>query len=215
MKRNYRALHRVGVFGIGMILVLLLSPTIAQAQVTGQAIGVHATQEDSGGLVICLLGICIGDSSPTVTVLSDTGALSGPDDAREASLVDGDVSSLLTTNTLHSFSMSWADRAASEASVADLLVDLPGQLIGADFVRATAEAGSGSGKSGGTEISGLSINGVPIAVTDAANQTVSFPGGQIVINQQQVSSRTIQVVGLRITMDGVADIFVSATKAGF
>lgn len=187
---------------VGIILALVFSSAMAPAQtVTGQATGIHAT-------VLSLL-------SPVVTVLSDTGPLAGPDDAREASLPEGGVISLLTASTLHGAAISWADRSFSESSVADLLVSLPGQIIGADFIRTTAQADPADGATAGAEISALSINGVPIAVTGAPNQVIPLPGGRIVINEQTVDSQGIRVVGLRITMDGVADVIVSASKAGF
>ena len=47
------------------------------------------------------------------------------------------------------------------------------------------------------------------------NQTVSIPGGQVVINEQQIlSDGTLVVNALHATVSGVADVVVASAAAG-
>ena len=97
--------------------------TAGDAQtVTGQARAVQAT----------VLG--------SQTVLSDTGALTGGDDARQASQVTGAVPSVLTAEALHATTIGWPDQAVSAASLAGLAVTVAGNGITAGFVMARAAA---------------------------------------------------------------------------
>ena len=83
--------------------------TAGDAQtVTGQARAVQVTVLGS----LTVLG--------SQTVLSDTGALTGGDDARQASQVTGAVPSVLTAEALHATTIGWPDQAVSAASLAGL-----------------------------------------------------------------------------------------------
>lgn len=175
-------------------------PASSAAQtVTGQARAVQAT-------VVTVLGT-------DTTVLSDTGTLSAPADARENSQDVGAVPSVLTGNTLHASTIGWADQAASEASVADLAISVGGSAIGADFVMSRAIAGQGAAGTALVDIDSLTINGVAIAVTGQPNQTVGIPGGRVVINEQQSSTGRAVVNALHVVVDGVADVVVASSTA--
>src|SRR3989441_12054742 len=93
------------------------------------------------------------------TVLSDTGALTGSDDARQASEVTGAVPSVLTAEALHATTIGSPDQTAAEASLAALRLTVAGTGISAGFVMARAAAILGGGSAGDTAIDGLSING--------------------------------------------------------
>jgi len=148
-------------------------------------------------------------------VLSDTGALTGGDDARQASQVTGVAPSVLTAESLHAVTIGWLDEAASEASLAGLGLTIGGNGISAGFVMARAAAGIGVPSAGAAIIDGLSINGVPIAVTGQPNQTVLIPGGRVVINEQQpVLPTGVTVNALHIVIDGVADVVIASATAG-
>lgn len=178
----------------------LVWPSPAHAQsVAGQARAVQAS-------VVSLFGI-------STTVLSDTGTLSSTADAREASQSAGSVSTLLRGNTLHASTIGWSDRVASEASIADLAVTVGGITIGADFVMSRAVAVPGGG-AGSVNIDGLAINGIPVDVTGTANQTLSIPGGQLVINEQRTSASGTIVNALRVIVNGVADVIIASSAAG-
>ena len=172
--------------------------TAGDAQtVTGQARAVQAT----------VLG--------SQTVLSDTGTLTGSDDARQASEVTGDVPSVLTAEALHATTIGWPDQAAAEASLAALGVTVAGNGISAEFVMARAAAVLGGASAGATTIDGLSINGAPITVTGQPNQTIPLLGGRVVINEQQpLFPSGMTVNALHIVIDGVADLVIASATAG-
>ena len=172
--------------------------TAGDAQtVTGQARAVQAT----------VLG--------SQTVLSDTGALTGSDDAREASQVTGAVPSVLTAEALHATTIGWPDQAASAASLAGLAVTVAGNGITAGFVMARAAAILGGAGAGDTDIDALSINGAPITVTGQPNQTIPLLGGRVVINEQQpLFPSGMTVNALHIVIDGVADFVIASATAG-
>jgi hypothetical protein len=172
--------------------------TAGDAQtVTGQARAVQAT----------VLG--------SQTVLSDTGALTGGDDARQASQVTGAVPSVLTAEALHATTIGWPDQAASEASLAGLAVTVAGNGITAGFVMARAAAILGGAGVGDTDIDALSINGAPITVTGQPNQTIPLLRGRVVINEQQpLFPSGMTVNALHIVIDGVADVVIASATAG-
>jgi len=172
--------------------------TAGDAQtVTGQARAVQAT----------VLG--------SQTVLSDTGTLTGSDDARQASEVTGAVPSVLTAEALHATTIGWPDQAAAEASLAALGVTVAGNGISAGFVMARAAAVLGGASAGATTIDGLSINGAPITVTGQPNQTIPLLGGRVVINEQQpLFPSGMTVNALHIVIDGVADVVIASATAG-
>ena len=157
----------------------------------------------------------VGTLLGTTTVLGGTGTLvAGTSDALQASSATGGVPSLLTGEALHAVTIGYPDQIDSEASLAALALNVAGTSIGADFVmsRATAVAGSAVG---GSNIDGLSVNGMPIPVTGAPNQTISIPGGSLVLNEQQtLPDGTIVVNALHTIVSGVADVTVASATAG-
>ena len=172
--------------------------TAGDAQtVTGQARAVQAT----------VLG--------SQTVLSDTGALTGGDDARQASQVTGAVPSVLTAEALHATTIGWPDQAVSAASLAGLAVTVAGNGITAGFVMARAAAILGGAGAGDTDIDALSINGAPITVTGQPNQTIPLLRGRVIINEQQpLFPSGMTVNALHIVIDGVADVVIASATAG-
>jgi len=186
----------------GVLVSLLAWPGSSEAQtVTGQASAVQAT-------VFGALGL------GTTTALSDTGTLGGTRDAREASLVTGAVPSLLTGEALHAVTIGWPDQVASEASLGSLALTVAGTGISADSVMARALAVLGSAGTGRTDITGLSINGIPILPTGSPNQTIAIPGGRVVIDEQISSVGASVVNALHVVVDGVADVVIASARAG-
>src|SRR3989441_11590522 len=187
----------------GALVGLLAWPGTSEAQtVTGQAKAAQATVSALG-----LVGM--------TTTLSDTGTLSDTNDARDASLISGNIPSLLTVGVLHATTIGYPDEVDSEASLADLGLTVAGIGISADFVMARAFAVLGAPGSGSSSIANLSINGVPFVVTGDANQTIPIPGGQVVVNEQQTDpSGTITVNALHVTVSGIADVVISSATAG-
>jgi len=193
---SWRILRRWGV--VVAIVTLAGWPTAGAAQTAiGHARAVQTT----------VLG--------STTILSDTGTLSGSDDALQASQVTGAVPSVLTAEALHATTIGGPDQAAAEASLAALRLTVAGYGISAGFVMARAAAILGGGSAGDTAIDGLSINGAPITVTGQPNQTVPLLGGRIVINEQQAMFPSgMAVNALHVVIDGVADVVVASATAG-
>ena len=150
----------------------------------------------------------------TTTVLADTGTLGGTDDARDASSVTANVPSVLSGEVLHAVTIGWPDQVVSQASLGSLSLTVGGTGISADFVMATATAVLGAAGSGSSLVDNLSIGGVPIEATGEPNQTISIPGGQVVINEQAVSAAGTTVNALHATVTGVADVVIGSATAG-
>jgi hypothetical protein len=175
----------------------LTPPTGSASSVTGSASAVSAT----------LLGM--------TTALGSTGTLSGVNDSRDASMVVGSLPAGVAGETLSASTISWADQVASEASLANLNMTVAGIGITADFVMAQASQALGAAGSGSSTISNLAVNGVPINITGAPNQTVAIPGGLVTINEQSISSTGAAVVNaVHVTVAGVADVVIASATAG-
>lgn len=178
-------------------------PTTATTA-SGDATAVQAT----------VLG-ALGGLSSTTTTLASTGSLAGTSDARDASSLTGGVPALLTGETLSAATIGYPDQVDSMASIANLNLSLSGVGISADTVVAQASQVLGAAGCGSSSFGNLNINGVPINVTGIPNQIVAIPGGQVVINQQSVSSDGTMVVNaLHVIVNGVADVVVASATAG-
>ena len=176
---------------------ILPPPTTPTGTVLGSASAVQAT----------VLGM--------TTVLSGTGPLGSTNDALDASLLTGGVPSTLTAETLSATAISYADEVDSAASLGNLSMTVAGIGVTADFVMAQASQVAGATGSGSSSFSNLSINGTPIAVSGAPNQAIPVPGGQVIINEQTISSTGTAVVNaLHVVVTGVADVVVASATAG-
>lgn len=196
---NCRTTHSRTFTRLAALLAVIAIPAVASAQASGQARAVQASVS--------------GPSGSITTALADTGTLSGTGDARDASQSIGTVAGILSGNTLHASTVGSTGTVASEASIADVALSVGDNTIGAGFVMARALAAGTAGSAGTVSIAGLSINGVPIAVTGEKNQTVSISGGQVIINEQQTSSSGTTVKALHVTVSGVADVVVASAAA--
>ena len=167
---------------------------------------------DASAARVSVLGIL---GTATTTAIADTGTLSGVNDARDASTVIGSVPSTLSAETLSAATFSWVDQVDSEASLTNLSMTVAGIGITADSVIAQASQVLGAAGSGTSYIDNLSINGTPIAVTGAPNQAVWIPGGQVIINEQTISSTGTAVVNaLHVAVTVVADVVIASATAG-
>jgi len=149
------------------------------------------------------------------TALADTGTLTTANNALDASMLAGGIPSALSAETLSASTISWADQVDSEASLGNLSMTVAGVGITADFVMAEATQVLGAAGSGSSTLTNLVINGTPIAVTGAPNQAVWIPGGQVILNEQTISSTGAAVVNaLHVVVTGVADVVVASATAG-
>jgi len=200
--------HRVPAsITVALVLIGLLAwPVIAQSTtastVTGQATGVQAT-------VLGILG------TATTTTLADTGTLADTSDARDASLDTGSVPSLLAGEVLSATTIGYPDEVDSAASLAGLNLNVAGVGVSADFVMAEASQVLGAAGSGTSYIDNLAINGTPVFVSGDPNQTIAIPGGQVIVNEQTISSSGATVVNaLHVIVNGVADVVIASATAG-
>jgi hypothetical protein len=111
--------------------------------------------------------------------------------------------------------IGYADQIDSGASLAGITITVGGLTIAADSAVAEATTLLGTPGTGTSYLSNLTVNGVSIPVDGSMNQTVAIPGGQLVINEQQVlSDGTVVVNALHASVYGVADVVVASAMAG-
>ena len=202
---------------IGLAMALLLWPAAGDAQLGGLLPPLPTTTTptvvgDASAARVSILGIL---GTATTMALADTGTLSGVNDARDASMVTGTVPSVLTGEVLSAGAISWPNEVDSAVSLANLNMSVAGIGISADSVYSAASQVSGAAGTGSATISNLSINGTPIYVTGAPNKAVWIPGGQVIINEQSISSTGTAVVNaIHVTVTGVADVVIASATAG-
>jgi hypothetical protein len=164
---------------------------------------------------------------PPITVgpIADTGPLPTQGGSLENSIlsvnlpnpVDG--STLLSGDVGHTATIGQGDRSRSEASVADVNLNVAGNHIAADFLMARAMATCGPAVSGNSELANLVIDGQTITVSGQPNQTIPLPAnaGNVVINEQSSTvggnSGSIDVNALHVIVTGLADVVISHAHA--
>ena len=186
-----------------MLAGVLAWPAASKAQnVTGQARAAQATVTGPLGTTM-------------TTTLSDTGTLGGTNDERDTGLDTGSVPSLLSAEVLNAFTYSYPNEVDSGASLGNVNLTVAGVGITADSAMAKASQVLGAAGSGSSAIDNLVVNGVSVWVTGDPNQTISIPGGQMVINEQTTDpSGTITVNALHVTVTGVVDVVIATAVAG-
>jgi hypothetical protein len=203
---------------VALATILLTSPASGLAQLGGLPLPSSPPATSStivGGASaaqVCVLGIL---GTPMTTALADTGTLTSANNALDASTLAGGIPSTLSAETLSASTISWADQVDSEASLSSLSMTVAGVGITADLVMAQASQVLGAAGSGSSILSNLAINGTPIAVSGAPNQAIAVPGGQVIINEQTISSTGAAVVNaLHVVISGVADVVIASATAG-
>ncbi|HWM69159.1 MAG TPA: choice-of-anchor P family protein [Steroidobacteraceae bacterium] len=202
---------------VALATILLTSPAAGFAQLGGLLPSPPAATSstvvgDASAARVSVLGIL---GTAMTTALADTGTLTTANNALDASMLAGGIPSALSAETLSASTISWADQVDSEASLGNLSMTVAGVGITADFVMAEATQVLGAAGSGSSTLTNLVINGTPIAVTGAPNQAVWIPGGQVILNEQTISSTGAAVVNaLHVVVTGVADVVVASATAG-
>lgn len=150
-------------------------------------------------------------------MVADTGPLPPEGGGRETGILDASVPGTLQANTVHAATVAQNGRSRSEASMADLSLDVAGVVIGAEFVSASAEAmwiDDDCLVKGSSEIVGLTVDGLPVVVTGEPNQTIPLLFGNVVVNEQVEQhigdACSMTVNALRVMVPGVADVVVSS-----
>src|SRR5437667_9182282 len=208
--RNADSLLRTATGAAMLVASLLAWPVTGAAQLTNiLPIGGGGTTQTVNGIASAVQATT---SLGTITTLASSGTLSGLTDARQASQLTGSVPALLSAETLHATAIGLSDRVASQASLGNLVLGIGAISIGADAVLAQAEAAAGSA-TGSSVLGNLTLDGVPVDVSGAPNQTISFLGGRLVINEQTATAGGIVVNALHLVVDGVADVVLGSATA--
>jgi hypothetical protein len=208
---------------VALATILLTWPAAGFAQLGGQLppipplpsppAGTSSTiVGDASAAQVSVLGIL---GTATTTALADTGTLTTANNALDASTLAGGIPAALSAETLSASTISWADQVDSEASLGNLSMTVAGVGITADFVMAQASQVLGAAGSGSSTLTNLAINGTPIALNGAPNQAIWIPGGQVILNEQTISSTGTAVVNaIHVVVTGVADVVVASATAG-
>jgi hypothetical protein len=203
--------HRPATVAGALLLAgLLVLPTVGLAQLGGAVSASTVTGQASAAQVV-LLGLL---GTATSTSLASTG-ISGINSESDVAQVAGSIPSLLDAEAVSVATYSYPDQVDSTASLANLGLYVGGISISADSVVAQASQAFGATGSGSSYIDNLAINGVPVSVSGDPNQTISIPGGQVVLNEQTISSTGSAVVNaIHVTVNGVADVVIASATAG-
>lgn len=162
-----------------------------------------------------------GSVAGVATGFADTLPLPSSGGHQTASSISAGLPSLLGGDTLHASAFGQNDRTRTEAAASSIAITTGSETITADFAMSRAMAVSSHGApvlSGSSQVSNLVVNGVPIAVTGVANQLVSLPSGDLVVNEQISSTSgatgSITVNALHLTLTDGTDLLVSSSRAG-
>jgi len=205
MRRKYyrlvTALSVLSLAGLG----LASWPTPGQSQAAASMAVGQATA--ARAVLLGLLG------TATSASLVSTGISSTNSESDVAQLTGG-IPSLLTAEAINAVTYSYSDEVDSMTSLGNLGLTVAGLSVTADSVVAQASQPLGAAGSGSSYITNLAINGVPIIVTGSPNQTIPVAGGQIVLNEQTVSSTGSTVVNaIHVALYGVADVVLASANA--
>ena len=197
------ALRRWTLVALGVLFVGLLAwPARIEAQIPSGVPGTGGTLTGIGG--------------GTTTVLGGTGTLAAGSLNALYSEADSISTSLVSAEVPSARVIGYVDEIASDSYLASLNLTLAGITITAGSAEAAARAAlDGSSRIATSYISNLTVNGLQITIDGTVNQTVPLPGGQVVINEQQIlSDGTLVVNALHATVYGVADVVVASAVAG-
>lgn len=156
---------------------------------------------------------------PPVTV-SDTGPLPESGGALEKSLLQYSAPGLVSTEVCHAVVVGEGDASHAAAAAGRTSLTAGANVIAFDAVWSWAHASccsDGASVSGMSGLVSLTVNGLPVNVSGQPNQTVSLPGGRIIINEQVTcldgDYAAITVNALHVVIDGVTDLVVCSSHA--
>jgi hypothetical protein len=153
-------------------------------------------------------------------VLVDTGLAPAMGGQRENSSRDAYPFSGIAVHELYAATLGAASRNHSQASLAFLDATMGSHHVTALWVEAEATATAeffNVPTSGKCTFAGLTVDGQLVAVNGQANQTLTFPDGYLIINEQSGSSSqhigTLTVNALHLQVDGAGSMIVGSAKA--
>jgi hypothetical protein len=152
--------------------------------------------------------------------LAETGPAPPNGGQRENSLRDTPPDSDVDAHLLYAITLGASSQNRSQASLSFLNVRLGSHYVIAPWVESEATAASeflDVPTSGKSTVAGLMVDGQLVTVTGEANQTITFPDGFLVINEQSDSSSrnmgTLTVNALHLLVDGQASIIAASSTA--
>lgn len=169
----------------------------------------------------------------TQTTLVDTGPVAPGGGALSETLLEYPVQGLadplngtLSAQVLHASTVSNGRTSRSEASVANLNLNVAGTTISAAFLQSRASATCKAGEasvSGSSDVVQLVVNGQAITATGQPNQTVTAGPATVIINEQQklaggnFGDLTVNALHVSVTdpLTGavLADVVISSAHA--
>jgi hypothetical protein len=153
-------------------------------------------------------------------VLAETGPTPAHGGQRENSLRDAPSIPGVDAHLLYAVTLGTGSQNRSQSSLAFLDVTLGPHHVTALWVESEATATSeflNVPTSGKSTLHGLMVDGQLVTVTGEANQTITFPDGFLIINEQSGLSTqhfgTLTVNALRLLVDGAGSITAASSTA--
>lgn len=175
-----------------------------------------------GGQATGLNAIVVNTENPIVTsfqtILAQTlplGAAGGSSNVTHGVV---NIAGVLTADSLTASINGQLNKTVAQSSATNVNLTIGGHTITASYLQSDASATCGTGTAGSSIITNLVIDGTPVTVTGAPNQTIFFPtGGVIVINKQSVSKKggttSITVTALHVLLPYGDNINIATSQA--
>ena len=136
-------------------------------------------------------GAVVTVTATGTTIRAATNSLSISGGEADAALSVGDIPGSATggvvslaASALSSVVIGTGADTRAHAAMGAVGLTVSGNQISSDFLMARSTASCGPTVGGSSELVNLVINGQPITVTGAPNQTVTLPNGSAIINEQ-------------------------------
>jgi len=136
-------------------------------------------------------GATVTVTATGTTIRAATNSLSISGGEADAALSVGDIPGsatggvvTLAASALSSVVIGTGADTRAHAAMGAVGLTVSGNQISSDFLMARSTASCGPTVGGSSELVNLVINGQPITVTGAANQTVTLSNGSVIINEQ-------------------------------
>lgn len=156
-----------------------------------------------------------------VVIVADTGNISYENDARTArpSGAHIHIGSLGRAQGAQATAISsFSDRGqdglvTSNASLADLELNIAGNTIVASFIETQVTTTMDGPGAANSVVDGLVINGQPFSVPSGVTGEIPLNGGRIIVNEFRESPGGAAITALHVQIYGVADIAVASAAA--
>jgi len=175
-------------------------------------------------------GATVTVSATGTTIRANTGSLGIAGGEADAALSVGDIPGsatggvvTLSASALSSVVIGTGATTNAHALMGAVALTVSGNQISTDFIMARSNANCGPTVNGASDVINLVINGQPITVTGAANQTVTLSNGSVTINEQtptlgstsgQLSVNALHVrTNDAVTGQPVADVALGSAMA--